>query len=223
MFNEKKAKMDPNKLPFSLRPPGVPLLPGARGQGLLADKPSLGQARGSGVTSDEVPVGRARGLALASEEPLVGRARALMAPESSSGRARGLLMMTDKPSVGRTRGLSAVAPAEASAGRGRGRTSAALHTPLFPHGRGSPVLGSDKGTGEEGDGDWFGRARGLLRTSPEPAPGKERSAPLSVKEVESPGERERADTAEDVPRLQEEPPPRVQASMWSNPFLHLRR
>lgn len=211
--------MDPNKLPFSLRPPGVPLLPGARGRGLLADNPSLGQARGSGVTADEVPVSRARGLALASEERLVGRARGwvLMAPESSSGRARGLLVMTDEPSVG----PSAVAPAEASAGRGRGRTSAALHTPLFPYGRGSPLLGSDKGTVEQGDGDWFGRARGLLRTSPEPAAGKERSVPLSVKEVESPGER--ADTAEDVSRLQEEEPPRVQASMRSNPFLHFHR
>ncbi|MCI4392876.1 hypothetical protein PGIGA_G00150980 [Pangasianodon gigas] len=220
VFNEKKAKMDPNKPPFPPVLPGVPHGPVARGRGLLTDEHLLGRARGLGVTADELSVGRARGLAVASEEPSVGRARglALIADEPSVGRARGLSMMADEHSVGRARGPP-VAPAEPIAGRGRGLASTTLDAPLFPYGRGSPGLGSDKpvsvarGTEEEEGGGRFGRARRLLHTSQEPAVGKGRSMSLFVKESEPPGKSERMDTSEVIPCLQEEEPPKVQADV----------
>lgn len=211
--------MDPNKPPFQPGLPGVPHVPVARGRGLLADEPLLGRARGLGVTAEELSVGRARGLAVASEEPLIGRARGLVliADKPLVGQARGLSMTADEPSVGRARGPP-VAPAELIARRGRGLVSTALDTPLFPYGRGSPGLGSDKpvsvarGMEEEGGGG-FGRSRGLLQTSQEPAVGKGRSMSLFVKESEPPGKSTSVDTSEAIPCSQVKEPPKVQVSL----------
>ncbi|XP_047674945.1 piwi-like protein 2 isoform X3 [Tachysurus fulvidraco] len=187
--------MDPNRPPFQAGFPGVPHVPVARGRGLLADEHSPGRARG--LTASELSVGRARGLAVSTGEPSVGRARSLaqFADEPSVERARGLSVMAGEPSVGPSQGAP-VAPAEAMAGRGRGQTS----TTLFPYGRGSPVLGSvepvsvphgeEEEKKEEGGSRGFGRARGFLHTSKEPAVGKGRSMSLFGKEYEPLGERE---------------------------------
>ncbi|GAA6088114.1 piwi-like protein 2 isoform X2 [Tachysurus ichikawai] len=200
--------MDPNRPPFRAGFPGVPHVPVARGRGLLADEHSPGRARG--LTANELSVGRAWGLAVATGEPSVGRARSLaqFVDEPSVERARGLSVMAEEPSVGRSRG-ALVAPAEAMAGRGRGQMS----TTLFPYGRGSPALGSDEpvsvsqGEEEEGGSRGFGRARGFLHTSKEPAVGKGRSMSLFGKEYEPPGESEHVETSGVIPCVQEKETP----------------
>lgn len=218
MFNEKKAKMDPSKPPFPPGPPGVPHIPGIWGRGFLADEQLMGRDGDLGVRAGEVTVGRARGLAVASEEPLMGRARglAVIVDEPSMRRARGLFMTADETSVSRAR-----APAGQSSGRGRAPASAALDTTLFAYGRGRPGLSTDRpvvvarGTEEKCGGDGFGRTRGLLHASPENVVGRGRSMSLFVKASEPPGERE-----EVFPCLQEEEPPKFQASMKKNLLLH---
>ncbi|KAK3514784.1 hypothetical protein QTP70_031016 [Hemibagrus guttatus] len=199
--------MDPNKPPFRAGFPGAPHLTVARGRSLLADGHSPGRARG--LPLDQLSVGRARGLGVATGEPSVGRARglALFADEASVGRDGGLSAMAEEPPVGRSQAIS-----------GRGQASSALDTTLFPYGRGSPGLGGDKPVSvaqgmkeEEEEGSrGFGRARGFLHASQEPAVGKGRSMSLLLKESEPPGQSEHVETAGVIPGVQEEETPKVQ-------------